>query len=125
MVYEAFLVLGVLSFAFVLPQLLLGMYRKAAAPGVLLWLHVFAVLYLYFGGFWKHSGQTLARRTWKMRLVSADGAPLTCRQVALRYMLAWPSLLSGGLGILWALADRDRQFLHDRLAGTRIVSVRQ
>ena len=24
-------------------------------------------------------------------------------------------------GILWALVDRDRQFLHDRLAGTQIV----
>jgi uncharacterized RDD family membrane protein YckC len=27
-----------------------------------------------------------------------------------------------GAGILWALVDRDRQFLHDRLAGTRIVN---
>ena len=24
-------------------------------------------------------------------------------------------------GLIWALFDRDRQFLHDRLAGTRIV----
>ena len=26
-----------------------------------------------------------------------------------------------GLGLLWALFDRDRQFLHDRLAGTRVI----
>jgi uncharacterized RDD family membrane protein YckC len=25
-----------------------------------------------------------------------------------------------GVGFLWALFDRDRQFLHDRIAGTRI-----
>jgi uncharacterized RDD family membrane protein YckC len=25
--------------------------------------------------------------------------------------------------IAWALFDRERQFLHDRLAGTRLVSV--
>jgi len=31
------------------------------------------------------------------------------------------SLLCFGLGLAWALVDRDRQFLHDRLAGTRIV----
>jgi len=35
--------------------------------------------------------------------------------------LAWPSLAFLGCGLLWALFDRDRQFLHDRLAGTRIV----
>src|SRR6266704_3164467 len=40
---------------------------------------------------------------------------------ALRYALAWPSLLVFGVGFLWAFVDRDRQFLHDRLAGTRIV----
>jgi hypothetical protein len=27
----------------------------------------------------------------------------------------------GGGGFWWALFDRDGQFLHDRLAGTRIV----
>jgi uncharacterized RDD family membrane protein YckC len=26
-----------------------------------------------------------------------------------------------GVGLWWALFDRDRQFLHDRLAGTRII----
>jgi uncharacterized RDD family membrane protein YckC len=29
----------------------------------------------------------------------------------------------GVVGLLWALVDRDRQFLHDRLAGTRLVAV--
>ena len=31
------------------------------------------------------------------------------------------SLLFLGLGFLWAFVDRDRQFLHDRLAGTALV----
>jgi uncharacterized RDD family membrane protein YckC len=123
MVYEAFLLVGVLSVAFVLPHLLLGMARQSAVRGAWLWLHVFLVQLAYFGWLWKRSGQTLAMQTWKIRLVSADGARLTNRQVVLRYALAWPSLLLGGFGILWALADRDRQFLHDRLAGTRLVHV--
>lgn len=121
MLYESLLLLGVLSVAFVLPFLLIGMIWKAAVPGPLLWLHVFIVLLAYFGWLWKRSGQTLAMQTWKIRLVSADGRPLTTRQVFLRYSLAWPSLLAGGVGILWALADPDRQFLHDRLAGTRLI----
>jgi len=121
LLYEAFLLIGVLSFAFVLPHLLLGMARKAAAHGALLWLHIFVVLLLYFGSLWKRNGQTLAMQTWKIRLVSAAGTALTSRQILLRYALAWPSLLLGGIGLVWALIDRDRQFLHDRLAGTRLV----
>ncbi len=121
MLYESFLLLGVLSVAFVLPQLLIGLIWQAALPGALLWLHVFAVLFAYFGWLWKRSGQTLAMQTWKIRLVSANGPALTTRQLFLRYALAWPSLLAGGIGIFWALVDRDRQFLHDRLAGTRLV----
>lgn len=121
MLYESFLLLGVLSVAFVLPHLLIGVIWKIAAPGPLLWLHVFLVLYAYFGWLWKRSGQTLAMQTWKIRLVSSSGGALSQRQILLRYALAWPSLLAGGIGILWALVDRDRQFLHDRLAGTRLV----
>lgn len=121
MLYESFLLLGVLSVAFVLPYLLIGMIWETAVPGGLLWLHVFIVLLAYFGWLWKRSGQTLAMQTWKIRLVSADGMPLTTRQVLLRYSLAWPSLLLCGVGILWALVDRDGQFLHDRLAGTRLI----
>lgn len=123
MLYESFLLLGVLSVAFVLPHLLLGVIWKVAIPGALLWLHIFVVLLAYFGWLWKRNGQTLAMQTWKIRLVSAKGAALTTRQIILRYVLAWPSLLLCGLGILWALFDRDRQFLHDRLSGTRLIKV--
>ncbi len=121
MLYESFLLLGVLSVAFVLPYLLIGMIWEIAVPGTLLWLHIFIVLLAYFGWLWKRNGQTLAMQTWKIRLVSANGMSLTTRQVFLRYSLAWPSLLAGGIGIFWALIDRDRQFLHDRLAGTRLI----
>ena len=39
----------------------------------------------------------------------------------MRYLFAVAGLTLAGLGFLWAAADRDRQFLHDRLAGTKIV----
>lgn len=121
MLYESFLLIGVLGFAVILPQLLLGMARQSMMQSAWLWLHLFSVLLLYFGWLWKRQGQTLAMQTWKIRLVSANGKALGSRQIVLRYLLAWPSLLLGGIGLLWALADRDRQFLHDRLAGTRLV----
>lgn len=121
MIYEAVLLTGVLAVTFLLPHLFLGLAFGVAAPGALLWLHLFAVLLAYFGGFWKHGGQTLAMKTWKIRLVAADRRPLSNRQILLRFLLAWPALALFGVGLLWALVDRERQFLHDRLAGTRLV----
>ena len=57
-----------------------------------------------------------------LRLVGdLDGKPVTTGQAALRYVLAWPSVCFLGVGLIWALLDRDRQFLHDRLAGTRLI----
>jgi uncharacterized RDD family membrane protein YckC len=56
-------------------------------------------------------------------LVAVDGSPPAWNQLWLRYLLAWPSLLLYGMGLIWAVFDRDHQFLHDRLSGTRIISI--
>lgn len=122
LLYEALLVLGILALTFMIPHLALGMVLEVAAPGWLMWLHLFAVLGLYFVWCWSRSGQTLAMQTWYLRLVRAsDGCAVPARVCWLRYALAWPSVLLFGVGLWWALIDRERQFLHDRLAGTRIV----
>ncbi|MBP7489923.1 MAG: RDD family protein, partial [Azospira sp.] len=60
--------------------------------------------------------------TWRIRLVNANGGGIQPLQALLRYLLAWPSLGFFGAGLVWALFDRDGQFLHDRLAGTRLVN---
>ena len=90
----------------------------------MLWGHLTLVTLAYFLWFWIHGGQTLAMKTWKLRLCeSQTGGRPPLRQLLLRFSLAWPSVLFFGIGLLWALVDRDRQFLHDRLAGTRIEAV--
>lgn len=84
-------------------------------------LYLFLVLGVYFVACWSRGGRTLPMQTWKMRVVRSDGMSVGIGQAMLRYVLAWLSLLSLGVGFLWAFFDRERQFLHDRLAGTRIV----
>ena len=63
-------------------------------------------------------GQTLPMKTWQHPRGEADGgAPgRGPRAASLRARAA--GLAAAGLGFAWALVDRDRQFLHDRLAGT-------
>lgn len=123
MLYESLLLLGVLSVSFILPHLALGMIWEIVLPGPVLIIHIVFVLGIYFVWYWRHGGQTLAMQTWKLKIVGADGHPPGLRQLLLRYFLSWPGVLFYGAGLIWAIFDRDRQFLHDRLAGTRIIFV--
>lgn len=123
MLYESLLLLGVLSVTFMLPHLVLGMGFGVLLPGSVLFLHIFVVMGFYFLWYWSHGGQTLAMQTWRLKLVSVDCHPPTLTQLLLRYVLSWPGLLFYGAGLFWAIFDRDRQFLHERLSGTRIIFV--
>lgn len=120
LLYELLVVVSVLLIGFLLPQIVLSGFGMPMAPK-LMWLHVFVLLLAYFVWFWLHGGQTLPMKTWKLRLEDVSGAPLRPAQALLRYMAAWPSILCGGIGILWAVFDPERRFLHDRIAGSRIV----
>ncbi|MEW6512897.1 MAG: RDD family protein [Pseudomonadota bacterium] len=123
MLYESLLLLGVLAVTFMLPHLALGMGYEIVLPGPLLFLHLAGVMGFYFVWYWRHGGQTLAMQTWRLKLVGVDGRAPTLTQLVLRYVLSWPSLLFYGAGLFWAMFDRDRQFLHERLSGTRIIVV--
>jgi uncharacterized RDD family membrane protein YckC len=50
-------------------------------------------------------------KTWKLKLVRADGGPVTGKHAWVRYFLAWGSLLAAGAGFVWAQWDQDGQFL--------------
>jgi len=120
MLYECLLLL---TLWFVAGFVVVGIL-PAAAHGVgraLFQAYLLVVAGFYFVWCWLHGGQTLPMKTWKLRVTNADGLPLRPLQAVLRYMLAWPSILLGCIGLFWALVDKDRQFLHDRIAGTCIV----
>lgn len=72
---------------------------------------------------WQRRGQTLPMKTWRIRLETASGGRITPLQALLRMTLATIGYPAMGITILWSLIDRDRQFLHDRLSGTRLVTV--
>jgi uncharacterized RDD family membrane protein YckC len=60
-------------------------------------------------------------RAWKLRLQRRDGGPITLWQALLRFLVAFPSLLLLGLGLLWMLVDRDRMTWYDRFSETVMV----
>lgn len=94
-------------------------YSKRYFLQLLLWI----VTGAYFVWCWCVSGQTLPDKTWKIKLVNQDNALLTFNQALIRYALASAFLLACGLGFVWALVDKDRLFLHDRLLKTRFIQL--
>jgi uncharacterized RDD family membrane protein YckC len=107
----------------------------------------FVVLGLYFISLWTRGGQTLPMKTWHLRLVTDHGLPLTPRRALARYLASWiwfvpPLALAGalrlpnawaifGLAAGWvvlyalsALLHPSRQFWHDWLCGTAVVTAR-
>lgn len=81
------------------------------------------VIGIYFVWQWLRGGQTLAMKTWRLKIERCDGAPLTLGAAIVRYVVALVGTIALGVTYLWAFVDRDRAFLHDRLARTRIVRV--
>jgi uncharacterized RDD family membrane protein YckC len=120
LVYEALLLLGIIAIGVILPYILLGALAGIALPASVQQAHFVLLLGLYFTWCWLHGGQTLAMKTWKIKLADKNGSPLRPPQAILRYLAAWPSLLFFGVGLLWRLVDPDQQFLHDRIAGSRL-----
>ena len=122
MIYESLLVIAVV---FVASFIIIPVVGEMHAPWQrhLFQVYILGILFAYFSAFWLRSGQTLAMKTWRIRLVQQNGDTLTFRQAVLRFFLALIGLLLAGAGFWWALVDRDRQFLHDRIVGTRLVRV--
>jgi uncharacterized RDD family membrane protein YckC len=118
--YEALLI-AALALAGMVPFVILADGLDPAFKRPLNQVYLILLAGAYFVRQWTRGGQTLAMKTWRLKLVTREGAPLTLGQGIRRFAFALAGTALGGSGFAWALFDRDRQFLHDRLAGTRIV----
>ena len=110
-----------------------------AVSGALL----FGVCCAYCVGPWSGGRRTLPMKTWRLALRSAGGAPVPPQAAMLRYFACWIGPVFAIAGYLalaplghgrwalalvavnyaWAFVDRDRQYLQDRIARTRLFAV--
>ncbi len=143
--YEGVLMFGVIWIAGYLFGTL-SQTRNAMDNRLGLQIFLFIIFGIYFVYFW-HKGQTLAMKTWHLRVVGLDGQAISQKRALARYVLSWlwffPPLTaiwlfappkfsagaSGAIIFIWvaiyALLSRfhsERQFLHDALAQTRLIS---
>lgn len=144
LVYESVLLFGVIFVAGLAFSLTMRA-RNGLTYHNLMSAWIAIVAGLYFIGFWHHGGQTLPMKTWRLRVTGPRGTPPSLSRATVRYLAAWlwflPPLVLHPLFdlpiphtlvleavwfTLWAASARfaaDRQFPHDRIAGTRVVAV--
>ncbi len=144
-IYEGVLLFGVLMIA---GYLFAGLtqQRHALSGRTHLQAFLFLVLGIYFVWFWSRGGQTVAMKTWRIRLVTHDGQAVSQPRALARYLLAWmwflPALAVSAwvrsnhagmtfgylaLGVvlygMLVFVNPRRDFLHDVLCRTRLVPV--
>ena len=90
------------------------------ATGWLIQSGWFLTLITFYCFFWLRIGQTVAMKTWRLKLISDNGA-LNYRRCITRAILGFFALACAGLGYLWIVIDKDGLALHDRLTKTRVV----
>jgi uncharacterized RDD family membrane protein YckC len=81
------------------------------------------VSFFFYGWFWRHGGQTLGMRSWRLQLQNMRAGPISWLQCLLRFIVALPAGLLFGLGYLWMLVDKRKLTWHDRYSETRIVQL--
>ena len=121
-------------------------YPLAGARRAIFQTSLFLVIGAYFVYQWSRTGQTLAMKSWHLRLVDRTGKPPLPAKAMLRYLLAWYLLLPGliwgvfneghpaltalvlvagcSVLILTGLLDPQRRLLHDRLSATQLMRER-
>lgn len=142
--YEGVLVFGIVALAG-LAYGIATQQRHALVGSAGLQAFLFGVLGLYFVVSWTRNGQTLAMLTWHLRLVTVEGHALRPLRAVARYVLAWVWFLPGlgiaqlaglkgggpvtGALLAWVLVyaalarlHPDRQFLHDAICRTRVIT---
>lgn len=140
--YEGFLLFAIALIASLVFSVAVDMRSGMDARRWLLQGFLLVVFAVYFSYLWTR-GQTLAMKTWRIRVVDRHGRPLTQGRALLRYLfcsiwfaaplaayssgrfnLSALAVVAAGWVAIWALLSRfhpQRQFWHDAWAGTRLV----
>ena len=99
---------------------------EVAAPGfgtgTTVWITMAAAMIfisMLYGLIFAIARRETAGMNWtQLQLVTFDGSSLDGRDRAIRFVSAWLSYCSGGLGLLWALADEEELTFHDHISKT-------
>ena len=89
---------------------------------IMTWLCGMVIGITYAVFFTGYNGQTPGKMALRIQVVRTDGAPMTYGRAFLREVIGkFVSALILGIGYIMAGFDRNKQGLHDRIAGTYVI----
>lgn len=132
MVYDGLLILALLFMAgflnlFIQLQIfgnerLLAMTEQGYnLGGPFFYSSLLVMIYGFFGFFWTRSGQTLGMQAWRIKIVTPDNQLITPWQSIIRFATAVPALSLVGIGLLWALVDRQKRSWQDLASSSMVI----
>ncbi|AKX44849.1 hypothetical protein AKN87_06845 [Thiopseudomonas alkaliphila] len=80
-------------------------------------------VFAFFAKFWTHTGQTLGMQVWGVRVQNKDGSAISLWQALLRFFVAIPSLLLGGLGYFWLVFSAKKATWHDLYSDSVVIQL--
>ena len=86
MLYDSFLVLGIVIISLLPAPLIDEALRLSLQGKIMIRMYLLGVVFMFFGWFWTHRGQTLGMRAWRIKLVSERGTRVTWSQALQRYL---------------------------------------
>ena len=94
---------------------------KGTPYTTLLSFYLAGIIFVYFGWFWTHGGQTLGMKTWKVKLISNTSQTISWKQVLIREIT---TIIFLGLSFIWSIFDKQKRCWHDISSNTTLIDLR-
>ena len=131
LMYDCFLLLGVLFLATLIPAIITHQLKPMSGDkvydlpplfqGAGFSIYLVFITLMFFSYFWRKNGQTLGMQAWRLKLVDVDGNRPSWGQCFLRGAVAIFSFASAGAGYFWILIDKEKLSWQDRASNTRVL----
>ncbi len=110
--YDAVIVTGLLIAAAAVASLF-GAGEQQAFRDPVFTFYLLAIWFFYLAAFWMRGGMTVGMRAWKIRILPDEGSLISWKTSLLRFLMAFVSIGTFGIGMLWSLFDKDKRCWHD------------
>ena len=113
--YDCLLLIAIF---FIIATLAIALNDGQAVQHPLFYVALLMVAFLFFDWFWRHGGQTLGMRAWRIKVVAIHVENVTFEQSAIRFIAG---IALFGFTYVGAFFSPSHQTLHDKLSRTNII----
>ncbi len=122
--YDTLIVFSVIFVAALWIPMLPEEYQTMPAMLIFKQLYMLSIAFAYFGYSWRHGGQTIGMKAWRIRIQNSHGAStISWQQCLLRFAVSVFSWVFAGLGFLWVLFSSQHRSWHDLASDTQLIVV--